>query len=501
MSTNASPLGFLFRTILGVVGVLALMIALAGWAAPRRRPPLEGYSQAKLADGTVASLVRATVGESHDWTPEVERSLWSSFRGRPGVASLSTTFKPGGMLVWVARHDGTASAPLPWPDIRDARLIVGDESILSEQMVVFRSHQHGQPLSPFDGMIPHTTDSPLRPEHLGLPATGMHAIPMVLGFLFPAPPQGSGPFFVELLGERPAVGAPRPVVARLELPEVPGLSPKPAWVAQPLPARSTVGPNTLVLKGFRGGGWSSRGDNEPEHVRHHFQYELDLEAGGQVAPAHLFRNGPVVDLGGNLVEDGYQGGARPCFGPHRLSLTARVPTAPELVESSRRETPDLAIPPDNSARSLTDALRFRDGRIVVSLRAVGGRGTVQYPDPTPSGTVQWGQYGGIENVSYNVRRETNHTGTSRDIRLRVEAKLVHVLFDSTGLTADEWLVATGVVDDQGRAVKFYDFTNHGVRMVLANPEPDAKSLRVAFEVQDAATFEFFVEPPQPVAPK
>ncbi len=276
----------------------------------------------------------------------------------------------------------------------------------------------------------------------------------------------------------------------------------------PLPATSTVGPHTLTLKGFRSGGYSKR-NNDPASVRHYFQPHLELTSGGQPAPLQLFKKGPLVDLAGNHYEYGYQSSAGLWFGPHQLTLTARVPTPEPLLKASRIESSPIDVPADNLVVPLSQSIELRSGRIRVRLVSVGGRGETLQPDPTPAGTVQWsynGEVGGTTPDSrhaYEVSRGTHRphvTGTSPPVKLKVQAQLIHTLYSAEGLGPQEWLAVDKVIDDQSRAVPFQDFLNHEVRMVLAAPLPDAKSLRLSFEVRDSADFTFVIDPPKPGSP-
>jgi hypothetical protein len=102
--------------------------------------------------------------------------------------------------------------------------------------------------------------------------------------------------------------------------------------------------------------------------------------------------------------------------------------------------------------------------------------------------------------NFEVSRGTHRphvSGTSPLVELQVKAQLIHTLYSAEGLGPHEWLVVDKVLDDQSRTVPFHDLHHHDVRMVLAAPLSDAKSLRFRFEVRDSADFTFVIDPPKP----
>jgi hypothetical protein len=503
MPQESTPFRFFAKTFAwGAIG-LGTVIVVAVLLSPPRTAPLAGLAMVSLGDGSFASVPQVTVGGSHSWTPPRERTLWDWLQGRPKPGPFGVSVSPPKLMVWVVRHDGKTVNPRLWSKLRHARLTAGPDTVGAERGVVFRSENHALGAKGMTYWSTHTFNLPIPEEHTKVNEASV-TTPYVYGFKFPMFPSGCGPLKLELLGEPPAAEQPSPVLATLELPEPAGLNPRPAWHATPLPATSTVGPHTLTLKGLRRNGHSISG-NDPASVRHYFTADLEMTSSGQPVPLHVFRNGPLVDLAGNRYESGYQSGVGLWFGPHHLTLTARVPTPEPLLTASRVESTLIDIAADNVVLSLTQAFELRSGRIRGRLVSVGGRGETLQPDPTPSGTVQWGYHGDMSGShpgsrkTYEVSRGTHRphvSGTSPLVELQVKAPLIHTLYSAEGLGPHEWLVVDKVLDDQSRTVPFHDFHNHDVRMVLADPLPDAKSLRLSFEVRDSADFTFVIDPPK-----
>lgn len=504
MPNETTPLRFLLKTLAGAVGVLGLMIGLTVLLAPARKPPLAGLVDTPLDDGSIISVPTVTVGTAHNWLPPRERSLWDWLSGRPKPGPLGQAGNPPQLMVWIVRHDGKTSDPKLWPKLRHARLTAGANVVGADRGIVFRGENQHAGHASMAYWSTHTFTPPIPTEHTTLTASSA-ATSYVYGFTFPLFPAGCGPLKLELLGEAPGPEQPLPVLATLDLPEPAGLNPPPPWTASPLPATATVGPHTLTLKEFRGTGSSSRG-NDPYSVRPHFHPELELRSGGQSSPVNLFKTGPVVDSAGNTYELGYHNGAGLWFGPHQWTVTAQVPTPEPLREASMAESAAIDIPADNAVVPIIPAFTLRSGRITGRLVTAGGRGETLQADPTPAGTVQWGYFGGVnrkdtgKSEHFQVSRGTHRGGSSGGkvpIELQVKAKLIHLLYSAEGLEKTEWLGVDQVLDDQSRPVPHHDLLHHGVRMVFADPAPDAKSLRLRFLVRDSAEFTFVIDPPSP----
>lgn len=484
---SISPIGFLVRVIvvalLFVAGLAILMLGMS----PPPRSPLSGLTEARLADGTRVSVVAVTTGLKHEWQPPWQRTWLDWYRQRRRPHPPNVTFNNPEMLIWLVRHDGESERPLLWTDLRHARVEVAGETIYPENVRVFRSDPGN------DGYnSSYSSSAPFNPVSYG----GNKRDTAYLYVLHvPLPPAGCGPLSLTLLGDRPADKSPRPELARLELPEPSGLNPNPGWIASPLPATSLVGPNQLTLKSLRNSGNSYSGNDEFS-TRFHYQFEVELTSDGAPAPTRIVDYGPLTDSAGNVQSRGYAHGARHHFPPHRFTLTAQVPSPESLVAGSHGHLEGLSFPADDSRQESSLELPLRDGRIRVKLLALGGRGKVTHPDPTPASTMNWGYSGSVRNERFHLQRTTVHSRTGSGlVELVAEAKLVHVLYEVTGLTPREKLFVEAVRDDQNREVPFFDTEHYGTRFMFANPADDAKSLRIEWEVQDTEIFEFTINPP------
>jgi hypothetical protein len=504
MTRETTPLRFLLKTLAGAVAVVGLLIGVSVLVSPPGKAPLAGLAMTSLGDGTFVSVSSVTMGTTHGWLSPRKPTLWEWVQGVPVAQPLEFGTEPAQMMVWVVRHDGRSTTPKHWPALRHARLTAGPDQVGSQGGVVF----HGRPKPPGYKVMEYWTtvacNLPIPAIHT-TPTTGSPAPPYVYGFQFPLFPAGCGPLKLELLGEAPPGDGPIAVLATLEVPEPTGLPAPSARKASPLPAVSTVGPHALTLKGFRVGGTRSTGGDKV-NLRHFFAYDLELTSGGQPAPIHLFRRGPVVDSLGNTYDHGYAEAVGLWFGPHQLTVTAQVPTPEELHESSTVEMAEIAIPADNTVIPLSTKFELRSGRIRGRFVTGGGRGETSQSDPTPSASAPWTYRGGVQQfatwkqLSFEVWRWPARTPPGRrpaPIELRVKAPLVHVLYSAEGLDKTEWLEVDQVLDDQSRAVPFNNVFHHGVRMVFADPLTDAKSLRLRFLVRDVAEFTFVVDPPSP----
>ena len=489
-----SPIGFLVRVIVVALLFVAGLAILIQGVTPPPRPPLAGLADARLADGTWVSVVAVTTGRKHEWQPPWKRTWqdWFRNRRRPGHPNL--TLNNPEMLIWVVRHDGKSERPLDWPDLRHARVDVAGESLYPEDVRVFRSDRGSESYN-----FSSSSNAPFNPASYGGNMNGaayLYVIPL------PLPPAGCGPLSLTLLGDRPADKSPRPELVTLSLPEPGGLNPNPGWTASPLPASSTVGPYTLTITALDPSG-SSYSSNDEFSNRVHFGIRTELTVDGTPSPSRIVEHGPLTDSAGNVQARGYNHGARLHFPPHKFTLTVQVPTPESLKASSRGTISGLTIPPDNTRLPESKQAVLRDGRIRLKTVAIGGRGKVVHPDPTPTSTVQWGHFGslgyGPRNVSMNfeARRGVDHSASGKPgpITLTMDSRLVHVLYEVEGVQPRETLIASSVRDSQSRDVKYQDFFNSGTRMVILNPAEDATSFQVEWEIQDTEVFEFITDRP------
>ena len=482
-----SPIGFLARVIVvGILFVAGLAILMLGMSPPPRSP-LSGLAEARLADGTRVSVVAVTTGLKHEWQPPWQRTWWDWYRNRRRPHPPNVTLNNPEMLIWLVRHDGESERPLLWTELRHARVEVAGETIYPEDVRVFRSDPGN------DGYnSSYSSSAPFNPDSF----SGNKRDAAFLYVLHvPLPPAGCGPLSLTLLGDRPADKSPRPELVRLELPEPSGLNPRSAWTASPLPATSTVGRHQLTLKSLRNGGNSYSGNDEFS-TRFHYQFEVELTSDGAPAPTRIVEHGPLTDSAGNVQSRGYAHGARHHFAPHRFTVTAQVPSPEAIVAGSHGHIEHLPIPANDSRQESSLDLPLRDGRIRVNLLALGGRGKVTHPDPTPTSTMNWGYFGNVRNEQFHLQRTRGHSRTGSGlVELVAEAKLVHLLYEATGLTPRETLIVKAVRDDQNREVPFFDTEHYGARFLFANPAADAKTLRIEWEVQDTEIFEFTINPP------
>lgn len=487
-----SPIGFLVRIVALVTVFLAGVGLLAVYLAPLPPAPLAGDANIQLEDGTWVS-VRVTVGTKHEWKPPFRRTWMDWYRGRKPPSPPNFTKSIPELFVWVVRHDGQSERARFWPELRHARLDAAGEALSPEDIRVFRSNRDQHTYSSY------SSNPPFRPESYG-PGPAHPGVKVedscVYGMSFPLPPAGCGPITLTLLGDRPNDKTPRPALTTLTLQEPAGLNPRATWTPTPIPATSTVGPYALTITSLDESG-SSYSSADEFSRRVHYSFRVELKANGVPCPTRIVEHGPLTDSAGNVQTRGYQYGARLHYPPHRFTLTTTVPTSdPKLVVSSRGSIADLPIPADNERKATVKSLSLRDGRIQLKTTALGGRGKVVHPDPTPTGNTQWGYHGSVENIPFRADRGADYSsGKPGLIQLSMNSKLVHLVYEMQGLGPRETLVVAAVRDDQNRDVPRNDFLHHDIRMVVLNPAADAKSFQVEWAVEDTEIFEFTTDAP------
>jgi len=205
----------------------------------------------------------------------------------------------------------------------------------------------------------------------------------------------------------------------------------------------------------------------------------------------------VTDSAGNVYRQPFFPGLRPIFPPHRLELRVVVPTTDSLRADSAVEITDLAVPADNIRMKVARHQSLRGERIRFQTLALGGRGRVDHKAPTLAAARQQSLTTSVDGEPVEIQVPTiiGAQGMHPPPEIHIDGQVVHLLYDVTGLTADEVAQVTAVVDDQGRSVPFTDTRFRNQRLLFLKPEPDAQAFRVRCELIDTAKFDFIIAPP------
>jgi hypothetical protein len=174
-----------------------------------------------------------------------------------------------------------------------------------------------------------------------------------------------------------------------------------------------------------------------------------------------------------------------------------VPTAESLLSESRGELADLVVPPDGANLLIHSWVGLRSKRVGVHVFFGIGRGHTVCHDVSGSPRLDfWKREGHVRDVPYRVQRvDVPVVGGASSPRLIVDAQLIHFTVSANGLSPHEHVDVQHATDDQGRDVPFSVMELTRARLVFLDPAPDARRIRLAFEVFDTAEFEFVVDPP------
>ncbi len=501
---RVGPLNWVTR-VLGALGAILIVALIAFQLAKPLRAPLSGLAMAPLGDGSSVSVVHVSVGGQHEWQPPDDRTIVDWALGRPSarVAMSSDRFFADvkeHLVVWLVRHDGLSVRRLPWPEVRQARLEAAGEKLYPDFVFI---HRQGVRTGDFDS----TSTKAFIPASWSHPASGPSAAIVhrhfVYGIAFPKPPSGCGPMRLTLVGDAPATGAPRAVLATPTLAEPAGLAPKATWRPSLVPATETLGSLALTMTSIPAHNNSARTSDEFAQYCS-YSPKFELTESGRVVPTRLIEFGPATDAAGNVHRQLHFPGLRPIFPPHRVAIRAVVPTAESLRAGSTLEIKDLPVPKDNTRLEIATGQSARGQRIRLRSRAMGGRGVVSHPVFWSSAETPFSLSASLlgERLVLNCSQVASGTfGPVKFPDVRIDCRLVHLLYEVTGLTTDEIVVPTAVHDDQGRAVPFDESSSFRGRLLFLQPAPDARTCRVTVEIQDTRRFEFTITPPvAPIAP-
>lgn len=494
------PLWVAARAAGGLLAAL-LLAAIVLLMTHSRKAPLAGLAQARLADGSWASVVQVTVGKRHEWQPPDTRTALDWALGRPRLRRVTAEFSfpdlEEHLVIWLVRHDGRTAHPLPWPDLRHARLDVAGERLYPDFVCVHREEPRDGRWSAYNGKLP------IPPSlYVGSPGTGPPVTEAsTYALAFPKPPAGCGSMILELVGSPVTAGGSSAPLAKVTLAEPAGLGPKATGIAAPPPVTATVGAYALTITAISA---TNNADKTTDEFRQNCQYvpHVELTEHGVAVPTRLIDVGPVTDAAGNIHRQLFFPGLRPVFPPHRLQLRAVVPPPHSLRADSVMEVADLAIPADNARVDTALQRSLRGDRIRFLTAVIGGRGHVRHQVPKLAS-------GRLRSLSTTVDRERvevqelhviSRGGTPAPAEIWIDGQVVHLLYDVAGLTSDEVAQVTAVVDDQGRPVPFTDTRFRNLRLLFLKPEPDAQAFRLRCELLDTARFEFLIDPPAAPTP-
>jgi hypothetical protein len=273
---------------------------------------------------------------------------------------------------------------------------------------------------------------------------------------------------------------------------VPNPTPQPTktWVAQELPAESTVDGLTLRLKSFATSTHKNQHGRDQNLVRHTVSPKFEMiDSDGKVSNDYQHQYTQYFDP---LENVGNEHDVRLSFKEPVWRLETKVfrKSTSEFTAEETIEFAPIEIPQKNTTVAL--GLDFGNSKIQLAPAQISGPGATSYIFPS-------GPYGGsssflrtIDKATLNVHLKTQNRITTAT----VNGDLVHLRFDHRPLTPDERL-SMFAVDDQNRKIKLRHEPHFGSNFCFLKVEPDAKSITFSAVLQELKKFEFYIKPPKP----